>query len=195
MRALQRALQQEGYTVHNLGYDSRHHPIPILADRAAREVRSRTADASTVHFVTHSMGGILVRQMEAAQPLAKLGRVVMLAPPNHGSEVVDRIGHTWIFDRINGPAGQQLGTDPESFVNQLGPVNFDCGILTGDRSFNWINSCMIPGPDDGKVSVARARVQGMRAFKVVHSSHSFIMNKKSVIEDVLHFLETGAFLP
>ncbi|NBB80010.1 MAG: alpha/beta fold hydrolase [Verrucomicrobia bacterium] len=191
MGALQRALQNERYTVHNLGYDSRHHPIPVLAEHVAREIGSRTAGATTVHMVTHSMGGILVRQMEATQPLATLGRVVMLSPPNHGSEVVDRIGHTWIFDQVNGPAGKQLGTAPESFVNQLGPVQFECGVITGDRSINWINSCMIPGPNDGKVSVERARVDGMSAFKVIHATHSFIMSNRKVIADVVSFLKTG----
>ena len=195
MRALQRALARAGYTVHNRGYDSRHHPIPVLADHVAREIRSLTADAATVHMVTHSMGGILVRQMESTRPLAKLGRVVMLSPPNHGSEVVDRIGHTWIFDKVNGPAGKQLGTAPDSFVNQLGPVRFECGIITGDRSINWINSCIIPGPDDGKVSVESARVDGMTAFKVVHANHAFITSNKRVITEVIRFLKTGMGCP
>jgi triacylglycerol lipase len=135
------------------------------------------------------MGGILVRQMESTRPLAKLGRVVMLSPPNHGSEVVDRMGHTWIFDWVNGPAGKQLGTAPDSFVNQLGPVRFECGIITGDRSLNWINACMIPGPNDGKVSVESAPVEGMSAFKVVHATHSFIMSNPAVIADVIRFMK------
>jgi len=139
------------------------------------------------------MGGILVRQIQATDPISKLGRVVMLSPPNQGSEVVDRIGDWRIFKSINGPAGQQLGTAEDSFVNQLGPVPFDCGIITGDRSINWINSGMIPGPDDGKVSVARARVAGMSAFKVVHATHPMIMKKKSVIKNTLRYLNSGSF--
>lgn len=193
MRALERALTSAGFTTYNLGYDSRHQPIPVLAGTVADTVRKVTADATKVHFVTHSMGGILVRQMEATQPLAKLGRVVMLSPPNHGSEVVDRIGHTWIFDRVNGPAGRQLGTAADSFVNQLSPIHFECGIITGDRSINWINSCMIAGPNDGKVSVESARLEGMSAFKVVHATHSFIASNKTVISNVLQFLRTGAW--
>ncbi|TVP77077.1 MAG: alpha/beta fold hydrolase [Puniceicoccaceae bacterium] len=195
MRGMQRALQKEGYVVHNLGYDSRHHTIPVLAEQVAHEVRKVTEAATRVHFVTHSMGGILVRQMEATQPLETLGRVVMLSPPNHGSEVVDRIGHSWIFDRVNGPAGQQLGTAPDSFVNQLGPVHFECGVLTGDRSLNWINSCMIHGPNDGKVSVASARIEGMQSFKVAHATHTFMTSNRAVIADTIQFLKTGCWLP
>ena len=194
MRTMGRALESAGYRVLNLGYDSRHHPLETLAEDVRRRILAEAADATAIHCVTHSMGGILIRRIQATNPLPKLGRVVMLSPPNQGSEVVDRIGHSWIFNTVNGPAGHQLGTAADSFVNQLPPVDFECGILTGDRSINWINSLMIPGPDDGKVAVARARIVGMTGFKVVHASHSFIMHKKSVIQDTLCFLQTGSFL-
>jgi pimeloyl-ACP methyl ester carboxylesterase len=193
MQPMADALESEDYQVLNLDYDSRHHSIETLADDVRRRIIEATQDATKIHFVTHSMGGILVRQIQATDPISKLGRVVMLSPPNQGSEVVDRIGDWRIFKSINGPAGQQLGTAEDSFVNQLGPVPFDCGIITGDRSINWINSGMIPGPDDGKVSVARARVAGMSAFKVVHATHPMIMKKKSVIKNTLRYLNSGSF--
>ncbi len=193
MRPMARALEAHGYRVVNLGYDSRHQRIETLAEDVRGRILEATKGAAPIHVVTHSMGGILVRQIQATAPLPDLGRVVMLSPPNQGSEVVDRIGHSWIFNAVNGPAGRQLGTHPDSFVNQLGPVGFECGILTGDRSINWINSRMIPGPDDGKVSVESARVEGMTAYKVVHATHPFIMRKKSVIRDVVRFLKTGNF--
>jgi len=194
MQKMADALESAGYRVLNLNYDSRHQPIDTLARDLHARILAASPDADKIHCVTHSMGGILVRQIQASDPIPKLGRVVMLSPPNQGSEVVDRIGHWWIFRKINGPAGQQLGTAADSFVNLLPPINFDCGILTGDRSINWINSFMIPGPDDGKVAVARARVSGMNACKVVHATHPFIMQKKSVIRDTIHFLQTGRFL-
>jgi len=193
MQQMADALESAGYRVLNLGYDSRHQPIESLARDVRARILAASADADKVHCVTHSMGGILVRQIQASDPIPKLGRVVMLSPPNQGSELVDRIGHWWIFRKINGPAGQQLGTAAGSFVNQLPPVDFVCGILTGDRSINWINSLMISGPDDGKAAVARATVPGMTAYKVVHATHPFIMQKKSVIRDTLHFLQTVQF--
>ena len=193
MKSLAQALESKDYRVVNLGYDSRHHSIETLAHDVRRRIIKETKDAESIHFVTHSMGGILVRQIQATDPISNLGRVVMLSPPNQGSEVVDRIGDWRLFKKTNGPAGQQLGTAEDSFVNQLGPVQFECGIITGDRSINWINSGLIPGPDDGKVSVERARVVGVSAFKVVHATHPMIMKKKSVIADVLRFLKTGAF--
>jgi len=193
MHKMEVALEKEGYAVHNLNYDSRHHTVEKLAETVGQEINEVTSSAPRVHIVTHSLGGILVRQIQAHDPISNLGRVVMLSPPNRGSEIVDKIGHWWLFTKINGPAGQQLGTDTESLVNQLAPIDFECGVLTGDRSINWINSLMIPGKDDGKVSVQSAQVEGVSAYKVVHVTHPFIMKKKSVIEDVVKFLNSGNF--
>jgi len=193
MEKMAEALESKGYRVVNLGYDSRHHSIETLADDVRHRILTKTNDVEAIHFVTHSLGGILVRQIQATKPLPNLGRVIMLSPPNQGSEVVDRIGDWWFFEKVNGPAGQQLGTAAGSFVNQLPPIDFDCGVITGDRSINWINSCMIPGKDDGKVSIKSAQTDALKAFKVVHVTHPLIMKKKSVIRDVLAFLETGAF--
>ena len=187
------ALADEGYTVHNLGYPSREFPIEDLAKQVRQEISTLVASKQTVHFVTHSMGGILVRQIQKTDPLPNIGRVVMLSPPNKGSEVVDTIGDWKLFNEANGPAGNQLGTAANGFIAKLGPVNFECGIITGDRSINWINSYIIPGQDDGKVSVESAKVAGMQAYKVVHATHPMIMKKKSVIEEVVQFMKNGSF--
>lgn len=195
MTAMAKALEVEGYTVLNLNYPSTRSNIQTLAGDLRSRIRTQTRSASTVHFVTHSMGGILVRAIQKNKPLPNIGRVVMLAPPNQGSEVVDTLGKTWIFKKLNGPAGQQLGTDVDGYLAQLGPVPFECGILTGDRSINWINSILIPGKDDGKVSVTRAKVDGMTDYKIVHTTHPMIMKKKAVIKDTLAFLRSGHFTP
>jgi len=193
MQKMEVALEREGYVVHNLDYESRHHTIEKLAESVSQQIRKDTASAPRVHVVTHSLGGILIRQIQATDPIPKLGRVVMLSPPNAGSEVVDKIGHWRLFQKVNGPAGQQLGTASDSLVNQLPAIDFECGVLTGDRSINWINSLMIPGKDDGKVSTESAEIEGIADFKVVHVTHPYIMKKKCVIKHVVKFLKTGAF--
>jgi triacylglycerol lipase len=68
------------------------------------------------------------------------------------------------FKSINGPAGKQLGTGENSICRALGKVKFELGIITGDGSINWINSLIIPGKDDGKVSIESAKVEGMTDF-------------------------------
>jgi hypothetical protein len=117
----------------------------------------------------------------------------MLAPPNQGSEVVDRLGSWRVFTFINGPAGSELGTGATSTPNRLGPATFSLGVIAGNRSINWINSWLIPGPDDGKVSLERAKLAGMTDYVVVATTHPFIMRKRVVIAQTLDFLREGKF--
>lgn len=195
LRKIEAALVGAGYIVENVGYDAGAHSIQELSDEAIGSAlgSARLGECLKIHFVTHSVGGILVRSYFKRHSTDRLGRVVMIAPPNRGSEVVDRIGDWFLFRKILGRAGGELGTDTQSTPNQLGPVEFECGVIAGDRTINWINSSMIPGPDDGKVSVERTRVEGMKDHTVVHATHPYIMNKTEVIALTLRFLGEGAF--
>lgn len=195
MQKMEAALRQAGFRVENIDYPSRTAPIETLSDEIigkALELPSLKA-CTQVHFVTHSLGGILVRSYFKRHAFAPLGRVVMLGPPNQGSEVVDKIGSWWLFRKLNGPAGGELGTGGDSTPNRLGPVEFELGVIAGDRSINWINSSMIKGGDDGKVSVERTKVEGMKSHVVVHATHPFLMKNKDAIALTLRFLKTGSF--
>jgi len=193
MEDMEEALSREGYQVWNIDYSSRKYKMPELAAMVREQIISKTSGAEKIHFVTHSMGGIIVRYIQRYDPLPNIGRVVMLSPPNHGSEVVDFLGNTWPFEFINGPAGSQLGTDEKGIPQNLGRPGFETGIITGDRSINWINSLIIPGEDDGKVSVNSAKVEGMSDFLVVHVSHPFIMKDKNIIMNCICFIKNGRF--
>jgi len=195
MVRMQRALEAEGFVVANVGYPSRSAGTESLSEAAIGGAldRPELRTCTKIHFVTHSLGGILVRSYFSRHAHGRLGRVVMLGPPNQGSELVDRLGHWWLFGKLNGPAGLELGTAASSTPNRLGPLAFDCGVIAGDRSINWINSTMIAGPDDGKVSVERTRVAGMRDHLTVHSAHPFIAANRSAIAATLRFLRHGAF--
>jgi triacylglycerol lipase len=195
MARMERALQAEGFVVANVGYPSRRAGIEALSEAAIGGAleRPELSGCSTVHFVTHSLGGILVRSYFSRHAAGRLGRVVMLGPPNQGSEIVDRLGHWWIFGKLNGPAGLELGTAADSTPNKLGALAFDCGVIAGDRSINWINSTMIAGRDDGKVSVERTRVAGMRDHLTLHAAHPFLAGTPSAIAATLRFLRNGAF--
>ncbi|HEX5400382.1 MAG TPA: alpha/beta fold hydrolase [Verrucomicrobiae bacterium] len=195
MIKMERALSAAGYTVRNVNYPSRSAPVQQLADEAiGKAVHDCQKDGATkIDFVTHSLGGILVRSYLARHSLPSLGRVVMLAPPNQGSEVVDRLGGLFLFKWINGPAGNELGTGKDSTPNRLGPADFPVGIIAGDRSINWINSLFIPGPDDGKVSVKRTKLAGMSDYLIIHATHPFIMRNREAIRQTIHFLRAGVF--
>lgn len=200
MRKMQKALEAEGYAVHVPGYESRKYNIDTLSTQVIpAAMQSPTlADCRRIHFVTHSLGGILVRNYFSRYPderaNLKLGRVVMLAPPNQGSEVTDHIRHWAIYRWLNGPAGMELGTDSDSQPKRLGPANFEVGIITGNLTINWINSfLMIPGPGDGKVSLESAKLEGMKDYLVLPTSHPFVMKNGKVMKQVKAFLKEGRF--
>ena len=196
MDKMAESLREAGYRVCNVGYPSRKHSIAELASRfVAPEVTRCMADANEpVNFVTHSLGGVIVRELARAGLVDSFGRVVMLGPPNNGSEVVDALVEWRLFDAINGPAGAELGTSVHSVPSSLGPATFQVGVIAGNRSINWINSlAFIPGSDDGKVSISSAKLAGMRDFIVLPVSHPFLMKDREVIEQTIEFLRVGCF--
>jgi pimeloyl-ACP methyl ester carboxylesterase len=193
MGKIENALSRQGYCVTNVSYDSRVGDIETLASKAIVPALIDCPSADSVHFVTHSLGGILLRQYLLNHSIENLGRVVMLGPPNQGSEVVDELRDFPGFGFINGEAGQELGTGANSVPRRLGPANFDLGVIAGTSSVNPILSEMIPGQDDGKVSIESTRLEGMSDHIVMDVSHTFMMRDDEVIEQVISFLQSGKF--
>ncbi|MDK1023856.1 MAG: alpha/beta hydrolase [Gammaproteobacteria bacterium] len=195
MGALEERLVHEGYYVRNIDYPSRDYPIEILAEEAVgRGMQGCEQEAATkINFVTHSLGGILVRMYLKKNNRKDIYRVVMLGPPNQGSEVVDRLKNTPGFELLNGPAGMQLGTKTSDIPKSLGPVDFELGVIAGTQSINLILSTFLPNPDDGKVSVESTKVTGMRDFVALPVTHPLMMKNEAVIEQTVHFLRYGSF--
>ncbi|KIN70791.1 Lipase [Sulfitobacter noctilucae] len=189
---MEAALETEGYRIVRPGYPSTEEPVEKLTKQT---VPAAVAACGTpkVDFVTHSMGGILLRQYVAEVGADRVGRAVMLGPPNQGSEVVDEMDDIAAFDWLNGPAGQQMATGAEGLPRQLPPVTFALGVIAGSQSLNPYFSSILPGPDDGKVSVASTKVAGMRDHLVLPVTHTFMMNNPQVIGETMAFLRDGKF--
>ncbi|MBN1880499.1 SUMF1/EgtB/PvdO family nonheme iron enzyme [bacterium] len=195
MDHMEKALEQAGYTVLNLGYPSTEFPIEELATAYVLPEILDCIDSGyrQVHFVTHSLGGIIVRQLRASGAPLNFGRVVMLGPPNGGSEVVDKLGNWVPFEWLNGPAGLQLGTEGPSVPLALGSTDLELGVIAGEHSINPILSMMIPGEDDGKVSIEHAKLTGMRDFIIISATHPFLPRDPEAIRQALCFLKKGQF--
>jgi hypothetical protein len=195
MRKVEKALRRDGYIVWNQSYPSTQKPIEELAaEHISKGVRiCHRAGAQKIHFVTHSLGGILVRYYLQNNTIAQLDKIVMLSPPNSGSEIADTLKAYKVYQWMMGPAGQQLGTDANSLPNTLDRIDATVGIITGKSSSDPWFSPFIPGEDDGKVSVQSARLEEMTDFLVVEAGHTFIMSNRSVLAQIRHFLKEGFF--
>jgi triacylglycerol lipase len=189
MNKIEKTLEKEKYRVINVDYP----PIEQLTEEIFRTIEPKIKDMETVHFVTHSMGGIILRQYLEDHELPNLGRVVMLAPPSRGSEVADKLGEVFLYKWINGPAGNQMGTGADSLPIKLKPPTFELGIIAGDRSINPLLSILIPGPDDGKVSLARVKPAAFTDYVQLHATHACVMRNQTAIRQTVHFIKHGAF--
>ena len=190
------ALQEAGFTTANVDYPSKSGTIeeiaPVAVGLGLHECRE--TGATRIHFVTHSLGGILLRYQNKHDPIPDLGRVVMLGPPNNGSEIIDKTRDWPGFEMLTGDAGAELGTDADSMPSRLGPVDFELGVIAGTGTINVVASAMLPDPDDGKVSVASTKVDGMDDFLLVDNSHRYITRSDVVIRNTESFLKNGSFL-
>src|SRR6056300_369920 len=195
MEEMAKAFNTAGYQVANVSYPSREATIEELAPAAIEAGLEQCPEDESIHFVTHSLGGILVRYYLEQEEIQDLGKVVMLAPPNQGSQVTDKLRDNYFYQILNGPAGDQLGTDEDSLVMQLGVVDFPLGIIAGTKSVNPLLSQLLPNPDDGKVSVENTKVEGMTDFVELPHSHTFMMRAEDVIEQAIAFIQHGAFDP
>lgn len=195
MSKLSRMLRAHEFMTVLLKYPSRKYNLETLSRQyIVPEVNAVLYAAhGPVHFVTHSMGGILLRMALPYVATENIGRIVMLAPPNHGSEIVDTMRKFKWFRSFFGPAAINLASTNHVYLEKLPPLPDHCGIISGDRSAFHLFDNALPRPHDGTVSVASTKMNGAHAHIVLHTSHPFIMRSGKVIEETIYFLKNGVF--
>jgi len=196
MQMVEHYLRTNGYAVVNIDYASTRQTIAEVANGivAPKVAQCRRDGFERIHFVTHSMGAIVVRRYLQKVRLPEGSRIVMLAPPNGGSELADWALNTYPrFSRLVGPAGRQLVTNGHGLVSRLNPIDPEVGIITGNKSWNPCFSQILPGSDDGKVTVEKAKLKEMKDFLVLPCNHTTILLNREVQRQVVHFLESGNF--
>jgi pimeloyl-ACP methyl ester carboxylesterase len=195
LNRIESALQGSGFATLNLDYASRKKPLDTLAADIAPDIAgfAERTDGS-IHFVGHSMGGLLIRVYLAKYRPLRLGRVVMLGTPNGGSEVADVLRRFAIYRAFYGPAGLQLSTQQDPALRALPPVDYDLGIVAGIGTVDPISSFLIlPRPNDGKVSVRRTMLEGMIDHTIVKASHAGLLHHPAAIDQIISFLCKGRF--
>lgn len=190
------SLRQQGYFVVNESYPTNRYTIQEVAQSYIPNYVEQCSGqhASKIHFVTHSIGGLVVRAYLRNHQLPTGSRIVMLAPPNHGSTLADQLHWSKIFQFLTGPMGQQLRTGDKGFSKELSEtLPVDVGVITGTSSLNPLASKLLGEENDGKVTVGSAKIAGMKDFMVVPVSHTFIMRAPQVIQATTAFLKWGKF--
>ena len=186
MEPMAKHLYTEGYNTVNIAYPSFTKPMDYILEMIEAEV-SHYLEKGTVHLVTHSLGGIITREMLPNLPHDKLGRIVMLAPPNQGSEIIDWLANYPILKRTMGPVGQQLGTGQITAPHL--PENIDSAVIMGNSNLIPFFQKLLPTANDGIVSVERGKVEGMNEFHIIDADHTFIASDPRVMKMTLEFLK------
>ena len=192
MDKMESRMSAAGYVPVVIGYASiGRTPQEILADVSA-QLNTVTADTnSRIHFVGHSLGGLLIRAYLDSNRIKNLGRVVLIGSPNKGTPLVDYFREAWVL-KIAGPIAAALGTDKNNFPHSLRPPYYPVGIIAGTAG--WFNNeGIIPGDDDGVVPVESTKIEGMADFILLPVSHSSLPKNEAVALQTIEFLRNGRF--
>ena len=193
MWKLEQGLSKSGYSIMNLHYPSVKADMDSIVSLVHSRLAPRLQDYQKINFVTHSLGGIVMRAYLHKHKQSNFQRLVMIAPPNKGAIMAERFEDFFIYKWIYGQTGQKLGKDSTDYWQQIPPPSIDFGIIAGglgnDKGFNPL----IPGDDDGTVGVAETKIAGAQDFIVIPGLHTSLLWQNRTLEQVLYFLEYNHF--
>ena len=196
MQPLANYFHESGYTTVNIPYASFRHDLEDLAQLVIKEIQPWLDKGKKVHFVTHSLGGVVVKKLLdllRAKDFRKIGRVVMLAPPHKGSEIVDWLKSSPLrpLKGVLGPAGEFLSS--KCMAQERGELRsgVDAAVIMGEKSALPFFRSLLEASNDGIISVEKGKLLGVNYFKVVDSDHTFISSDQKVMKMVKCFIQTG----
>jgi esterase/lipase len=202
---LAKYLTKQGYKVINIGYPSTKYPLEQLVNIVQENINHKLialehkSPEYTINFIGYSMGGLILRAIFSNNNnnidiiRKHLGKIVLLATPNHGSEVADFFQNNWLYKKIFGPAGQQLITDQTNIKNLFTKIDYPLGVIAGNASLDYFFSRLIKQPNDGKVSIASTKIDGMQDHIILPASHTWLPYNKKVQSQIVYFLKHGKF--
>ena len=196
MAKVARIFRHAGYKEDNLGYNSTRDVLRTIIDDVYNRIRHYSDDENTqVHFVCYSLGCLVTRGIIEQHRPANLGRVVMLGPPNQGSELADYLKDHAVSNWLFGPVLPQLGTANRHMLEKLigADADYELGIIAGRNALDPIGAAIIPDADDGRVPVERTKLHGMKEHLVVNANHTTLIINDAVIAQALHFIRNGHF--
>lgn len=194
---LAKRLSEAGFEVYNITYPFADHSIEDIVDFLHKKFDELGIDKKKkINFVGHSMGGLVIRGYINKYKPKNLHRVAMIATPNHGSELADKFKNWHLYRWIFGDkSSMQLTTDLGSLENFYGNVDYDLGIIAGKSWHKPFFSSILPGDDDGLVSVESTKLSGMKEHVVLNFSHALGLHYREVSDYVIRYLKTGSFEP
>jgi pimeloyl-ACP methyl ester carboxylesterase len=202
MAGMCRYLEREGrYTVLNMSYATTRGRIEDHAAALARVVRNLDPGVTEVNFVAHSLGNIVVRrflydyerQSEPNPIRPRVKRIVMLGPPNRGSQLAQRFPHSMLVRLVAGSSTVELAKNWTSLQQRLATPRCQFGIIAGGQGDDDGRNGLLEGDDDLIVTVEETKLAGARDFAVLPVYHGVIMLDRRVREYTLRFLQHGYF--
>ena len=196
LKPAEKQLNALGYHTVHVHYASRKADIGVVVDERIRDaITEHCTDSNRkIHFVGHSMGGIMIRKYLKSYETLNLGKVILMATPNQGTELAETLKRSITpIRKVFGKAVEELGTTSNSLPNTLGPPDFEPGIIMGSRSAFPFLSPFVPGTDDGVVAVEAGKVERMRDFIVTPTNHCTIAREEEVLRQIAFFLVHGTF--
>ena len=179
-------LHGEGFETLNVPYASFRKPLDEIIEDVAAEIGK---SEKTTHFVTHSMGGIVVRLLADRFPELVTGKIAMLAPPNQGSEIIDWLSDSFVGRWALGPGGMAMSTQKTPLEIPGFKLGNEVMVIMGESNPMPLFRFLLDEENDGIVSVEKGKVEGMSKFRVRPGDHTFIMGRPEIQVEVGEFLK------